>query len=95
MKNFLNTSKKKKVNYDNPFEAQEGVNIKTNLKIRENNEAHGAINNVIDENKIKNHNSSASEIKEKEAQLIKMEQKLIVEKELLEEEEKLLEKKRN
>ena len=86
--------KKKKVNYDNPFEAQEGVNKKTNLKIRENNGAHGAINNVIDENKIKNHNSSASEIKEKEAQLIKMEQKLIVEKELLEEEEKLLEKKK-
>ena len=35
--------------------------------------------------KPKNHNSSENEIKEKEAQLLKMEQKLIIEKELLEE----------
>ena len=52
------------------------------------------VDTAIDENKTKTLNSSENEIKDKEAQLLKMEQKLTIEKELLEEEKKLLEKKK-
>ena len=89
---------KKKVDYDNP-PINKSVNIINKPKVKEKKRpvqtgAHGALNNVIDENKTQNLNSSENEIKDKEAQLLKMEQKLTIEKELLEEEKKLLEKKK-
>ncbi len=89
---------KKKVDYDNP-PINKSVNIINKPKEKEKKRpvqtgAHGALNNVIDENKTQNLNSSENEIKDKEAQLLKMEQKLTIEKELLEEEKKLLEKKK-
>ena len=89
---------KKKVDYDNP-PVNKSVNIINKPKENEKKRpfqtgAHGALNNVIDENKTKTLNSSENEIKDREAQLLKMEQKLTIEKELLEEEKKILEKKK-